>query len=223
MSALVRECCDTTSATCPTGRTSGSTSRTRHSADAVRDGVRIIPVPGASASAGPVNFGVAAARALAEKKIDGFWANGMGAELAVRSGAGTIVLDVRRGDGPKGCFDYTFASLAAADRSIERSPEIAAAAVRAIAKTHAALKADCRRAGEVGRKIFPPAEADLIVELVRRDLPYYDTAISRQTIAGLNRFAREMGILDRDVPYEAIVPAGCSALWMAPAIARGDG
>ena len=47
------------------------------------------------------------ARALAEGKVDGFWANGMGAELAVRSGAGKIVLDVRRGDGPEVCFDYT--------------------------------------------------------------------------------------------------------------------
>ncbi len=48
-----------------------------------------------------------AAQALAEGKIDGFWANGMGAEVAQRSGAGTLVLDIRRGDGPKACFNYT--------------------------------------------------------------------------------------------------------------------
>src|SRR6516164_371377 len=103
--------------------------------DLVRDEVKIAPVPGAL-DAG-VNFGVTAAKALAERKIDGFWANGMGAEVAVRSGAGTIVLDVRRGDGPKACFNYTMASLATTDRLIERSPQKALAAIRAIKNTHA--------------------------------------------------------------------------------------
>src|SRR5215472_47677 len=69
--------------------------------DPARDRVAIAPVPGA-AEAG-VNFGVTAARALEAGKIDGFWANGMGAEVAVRRGIGTIVLDVRRGDGPRPC------------------------------------------------------------------------------------------------------------------------
>src|SRR5437870_11101847 len=59
--------------------------------DLKRDNVRIAPVPGA-AGAG-VNFGLTAARALEERKIDGFWANGMGTEVAVRRGAGTVVLD----------------------------------------------------------------------------------------------------------------------------------
>ncbi len=45
--------------------------------DLVRDNVTIAPVPG-SIGAG-VNFGVTAAKALEERKIDGFWANGMSA------------------------------------------------------------------------------------------------------------------------------------------------
>ena len=65
----------------------------------MRDGVQIAPVPGAIGAG--VNFGVTAAKALEDGKIDGFWANGMGAEVAVRRGIGTVVLDVRRGDGPK--------------------------------------------------------------------------------------------------------------------------
>src|SRR6266853_1694759 len=108
--------------------------------DPVRDGVRIAPVPGAQGAG--VNFGVTAAKALEEKKIDGFWANGMGAELAVRRGVGTLVLDVRRGDGPKPGFNYTMASIAAPDRLIANAPAAAAAAVRAIVKTQAALRAD---------------------------------------------------------------------------------
>ena len=172
--------------------------------DLVRDDVRIAPVPGA-AGAG-VNFGVTAANALEQRQIDGFWANGMGAEVAVRRGVGTVVFDVRRGDGPAACFHFTMASLAAADRLIAHSPETAAAAVRAIVNTHAALKADPGRATEVGRKLFPPAEAELIAELIRRDLPFYDASISQDSVAAMNRFARASGILKTDPAYDRIVP-----------------
>ncbi len=181
--------------------------------DPVRDGAIITPVPGA-AGAG-VNFGLTAAKALEERKIDGFWANGMGAEVAVRRGVGTVVLDVRRGDGPKGCFDYTMASIAATERLIEKSPEVAAAAVRAIVKTQDALKKDVARAGEVGAKLFPPAEAALIVELIRRDLPYYDASISESFVAGMNRFTAELGLLTAPVAYENVVATQFSRFWHA--------
>ena len=175
----------------------------------------IAPVPGA-AGAG-VNFGLTAAKALEERKIDGFWANGMGAEVAVRRGVGTVVLDVRRGDGPKGCFDYTMASIATSERLIDQSPDVAAAAVRAIVKTQNALKKDVARAGEVGRKLFPPSEAELIVDLIRRDLPYYDASISESFVAGMNRFTRDLGLLSGPVAYEKVVAAQFRPLWKANA------
>ena len=171
--------------------------------DPARDGVTIAPVPGAQGAG--VNFGVTAAQALAERKIDGFWANGMGAEVAVRRGVGSIVLDGRRGDGPKPCFNYTMACLAAADRLLEASPQTAAASIRAITKTHAALKHDLTLAAAVGRKLFPPVEAELIAALIARDLPYYDTTISEAFVAGMNAFARDLGILHGDVAYAQIV------------------
>jgi NitT/TauT family transport system substrate-binding protein len=171
--------------------------------DPARDDVTIAPVPGAQGAG--VNFGLTAAQALAERKIDGFWANGMGAEVAVRGGVGSVVLDVRRGDGPKRCFNYTMASLAATDRLLEASPHAAAAATRAIARTHAALRDDLALATKVGRKLFPPAEAELIAELIRRDLPFYDTAISEDFVGGMNAFARRIGILQGDVSYQRIV------------------
>jgi NitT/TauT family transport system substrate-binding protein len=171
--------------------------------DLERDGVQIAPVPGAMGAG--INFGVTAAQALADGKIDGFWANGMGAEVAVRRGIGTVVLDVRRGDGPKPCFNYTMAAIATTDGLLQRSPEAAAAAIRAIENTHAALKKDVTLATAVGRKLFPPFEAELIAELIRRDLPYYDTTISPEFVTGMNRFARDLGILKTDVPYEQIV------------------
>lgn len=174
--------------------------------DLERDKIRVAPVPGAAPGGNaPVNFGLMAAKALEERKVDGFWANGMGAEVAVRRGVGTVVLDVRRGDGPKECFNYTMASVATTDRLIARSPQTVAAAVRAIVKTQAALKANVERATEVGNKLFPPSEAALIAELIRRDLPYYDATISREFVAGMNRFANDVGILKGDVPYERVV------------------
>jgi ABC-type nitrate/sulfonate/bicarbonate transport system substrate-binding protein len=174
--------------------------------DLERDKIKIAPVPGAMGAG--VNFGVTAAKALADRKIDGFWANGMGAEVAVRSGAGAVVLDVRRGDGPKGCFDYTMASIAAADALIARAPETAVAAVRAIKKTQAALKADPSRATPIGEKLFPREEAALIAELIRRDTPYYDPTISPDFVAAMNRFARDVGILEGDPGYDHVVWRG---------------
>jgi NitT/TauT family transport system substrate-binding protein len=179
--------------------------------DLERDHVRIAPVPG-SLDAG-VNFGVTAAKALEERKIDGFWANGMGAEVAVRRGIGTFVLDVRRGDGPKPCFNYTAATIAATDALIGRAPDTVAAAVRAIVNTQAALKTDVTRAAAVGNKLFPPSEAARIVDLIRRDLPYYDATLSREFIAGMSDFARRQGILDGEVAYEQIVATQFATLW----------
>lgn len=158
------------------------------------------------------NFGVAAAKRLEERAIDGFWANGMAAEIAVRRGFGTVVLDARR-DSVGDARDYTFAALAASDRLIARSPDVAAAAVRAVVATHRALAADPARATEVGRRRFPPDEAALIAELVRRDVPYYSAAIAPATVVSLNRFARRMGILRGEAPYEAVVAAPFAPHW----------
>src|SRR5262249_4395074 len=99
--------------------------------DEARDAVTIAPVPNTSGQS--VNFGLTAARALQERLIDGFWANGMGTEVAVRSGAGTIVLDVRRGDGPQECFNYTCAALAVTDRFLSQRPDDGRSIVAALA------------------------------------------------------------------------------------------
>jgi ABC-type nitrate/sulfonate/bicarbonate transport system substrate-binding protein len=179
--------------------------------DLVRDNVKIAPVPGMRGAG--VNFGVTAARAMEERKIDGFWANGMGAEVAVRRGVGTLVLDVRRGDGPKPCFNYTMASIATTDRLIKESPDAAAAVVRALVKTQKALKQDPTLATGIGRKLFPPSEAELIAELIRRDGPYYDAAISPAFVDGMNQFARDVGILKGQVPYEQVVATQFSQAW----------
>jgi NitT/TauT family transport system substrate-binding protein len=181
--------------------------------DPQRDDVTIAPVPGASGSS--VNFGLTAAKALEDGKIDGFWANGMGTEVAVRRGVGAVVLDVRRGDGPPSCFNYTMASVATTDALIHDHPDAAAGAIRAIVAAHAALKADPGLAKKVGDKLFPPQEAELIADLIRRDLPYYDASISPGFVEGMNDFARDIGILASNPSYTDVVAAQFSALWKA--------
>ena len=179
--------------------------------DPDKNNVQIMPIPG---TAGPsVSFGLSAAKALEEGKLDGFWANGMGCEVAVRRGVGTMVLDVRRGDGPAPVRDYTFSALVATEQRLEDDPASARAAIRAMMKAHKALKADLHRATAVGQKRFPPSEAELIAELVRRDLPYYDPTISEEKVKHMNRFARDIGLLKSDAPYDRVVATEFSHLW----------
>ncbi|MBI2540295.1 MAG: ABC transporter substrate-binding protein [Deltaproteobacteria bacterium] len=179
--------------------------------DLERDRVRIAPVPGAAGSA--VSFGLTAAKALEEGKIDGFWANAMGAEIAVSRGVGAVVLDIRRGDGPPAAWYYTFPALVTTEKKIATEPKAVEGAIRAVVRAQQALRADSSKATEVGRKIFPPTEAAMIAGLIERDLPYYDPAISEEAVAKMNRFARDVGLLSRDVPYDQVVATRFAHLW----------
>lgn len=167
------------------------------------DEVQIAPVPGAVGAG--TNFGLTAAQALADGRIDGFWANGMAAEVAVRGGVGTLLLDVRRGDGPASCFDYTFASLAATEQFVATDLKRAQAIVRALRHAQTILAQDPDRAATVAEPLFPPEQTELIAELIRRDLPYYEAEIRPRAILGMNRFARQLGLLQREPTYEEIV------------------
>jgi sulfonate transport system substrate-binding protein len=179
--------------------------------DPERD-VKIGPVPG-WASAG-ASFGLMAAHALEEGKLDGFWANGMGAEVAVRRGVGALVLDARRGDGPAGAEHYTFPALVTTQKWIDEQPETVAGAVRAVARAQAALRADPGLATKAAG-MFPEAERALIAELVRRDAPFYDPAITERTAAALNDFARSIGILHGSPTYEETVAVRFRDGWKA--------
>jgi ABC-type nitrate/sulfonate/bicarbonate transport system substrate-binding protein len=182
--------------------------------DPEKNSVQIMPIPGA---AGPnVSFGLSAAKALEEGKLDGFWANGMGCEVALRRGVGKMVLDVRRGDGPPAARHYTFSALIATDKRIKEEPDSARAAIRALMKAHRSLKEDANRATVVGRKRFPPSEAELIAELVRRDLPFYDPTISEEKVTSMNRFAQDIGLLNHPTPYAQVVATEFCYLWKEP-------
>ena len=180
--------------------------------DLERDKVNIAPVPGAF-SGKNVNFGVTAAKALEDGKIDGFWANGMGAEVAVRRGVGTMVIDARRGDGPPAAFNYTMPALVTSEKMISEEADACAAAIRALVKTQNALKEDVSLATKVGRKLFPAEEAELIADVVERDLPFYSTAISPEFVTGMNKFQKDVGLVKGDFAYDQVVATEFSEYW----------
>ena len=167
--------------------------------------VQIGPVPGVIEKT--ASFGLMAAKALEDGKLDGFWANGMGAEVAVRKGIGTVVLDARR-EGSDEAKGYTFPALVATERTIRERPEVARSARKAVMAAQDALRKNPERATEVGKKLFPPTEASLIAELIRRDAPFYDPTISPKNVEAMNRFARDIGLLSKPVSYEDVVWKG---------------
>ncbi len=173
--------------------------------------VNIAPIPGTVVPG--VSFGVTAAAALEDGKIDAFWANGMGAEVAVTKGVGEIVLDPRRGVGPAASFNFTQPVFATTQTMIDEQPDTVAAAVRAIVNVQKAMKRDVSLATEVGRKSFPEAETALIAQVVERDLPFYDASITPDFVTGMNAFCRDMGLMTSDPAFEDIVATEFSNLW----------
>ena len=77
----------------------------------------------------------------------------------------------------------------------------------------AALKADVSLATQVGRKLFPPEEAELIADVVARDLPDADATISRAFVSGMLDFQQAVGLIDAPVPYEDVVATQFSQYW----------
>jgi ABC-type nitrate/sulfonate/bicarbonate transport system substrate-binding protein len=171
-------------------------------------GIEIAPVPGTDSDS--VSFGVTAADALAHGRIDAFWANGMGAEVAVQRGVGKIILDARRGEQEPALT--TFPALMTTRRMAEEQPDVAAAAVRALVRAQDALREDPLLATSVAAGLFPDMETGLIAAIIERDLPYYEPAISEAALSGLRDFAEWAGLpgagtdIDTAVASPAIQP-----------------
>ena len=160
------------------------------------------------------SFGVVAAQSLINGEIDGFWANGMGAEVAITSGIAKCIIDVRRGDGPLEAFNFTQPALVTTQKLVDEEPEVAAGAVRAIVKTLTKLKEDASLATEVAQDLFPEKEAGLIATLIERDQPFYDANVSTDLIDGMNSFATKAGLLEGGpVSYDDIIATEFCKFW----------
>jgi NitT/TauT family transport system substrate-binding protein len=181
------------------------------SIDLARDKVRIVPTP-------PKNRdqhlrGRDGVDAIAQGSADAFWGNGMRVAIGEKVGVAKLHLDLRRGDGPPGARWYNFAALTTTERLVNEQPQIAAGAVRAIVKTQKALKADPSLAAQVGCRLFPPDEAELIAALIARDAPFYSADISPEAVDGLNKFAAANGLISAPLPYDQLVASQFRHLW----------
>ena len=174
-------------------------------------GITIAPVP--MVDPANVSFGVTAARALRDGVVDAFWANGMGAEVAVRDGIGRVVVDARREGGEPALF--TFPALMAAGRTVRERPAATATVVRAVVRAQRELRRDPALATTVGRALFPDLEAGLIAGLIERDADYYEPTVSRDAVTGLAAFARVTGLTSRALDNADIVAGGMAPLWHA--------
>jgi NitT/TauT family transport system substrate-binding protein len=153
--------------------------------DLERDNVRIVPPPPPYGDKGfMARNGV---DSIIQNTADAYWGNGMRVALGERLGIAKLHLDLRRGDGPPGA--------------------------RAIVKAQKTLKANPSISTEVGERLFPADEAQLIAGLIERDAPFYDAKISHDAVDGLMNFATSYGLIKHAVPYEDLVATQFSHLW----------
>src|SRR5216117_1916019 len=177
--------------------------------DLQRDNVRIVPGPRRTSP----NWAWDGVDAIEQGVSDGYWGNGLRADLGVKRGIAKILLDVRRGDGPPAARHWTFPALATTERLVREHPDIAAGAVRAIVKTQRALRANPPLAVKAAQRLFPAEEASLIAYEVARDAPFYDATISEEMVTHISRFAREIGALEGEVRYGELVATQFAGLW----------
>lgn len=179
--------------------------------DFQRDNVHIVPGPRHTTP----NWAWDGVRAIEEGTADGYWGNGLRADLGVKRGIAKILLDVRRGDGPTAARHWTFPALITTDRLVKEQPDIAAGAVRAIVKTQRALKAEPALAARAAQYLFPSEEAGLIAMEVARDAPFYDPTVTEEMVAKASEFARDIGVLEGQVEFNQLVPNDFRPLWNA--------
>jgi len=179
--------------------------------DMERDRVEVGPLREADQPG--ISFGVAAAKALAEGKVDGIWANVLGCEVAVHLGAGSVIVDTRIGDGPPGARNYSFIAVATTESNIETESERIEAVIRAVVRAQSILRRDPLRATELAAKLLPALEAGQMNKIVARDAEFYQASIPTEAIKEINRFATAVGLLSSPVPYEQVVATQFRSLW----------
>jgi NitT/TauT family transport system substrate-binding protein len=179
--------------------------------DLERDKVQIVPPPPSYGDKGfMARNGV---DTIIQNTADAYWGNGMRVALGENLGIAKLHLDLRRGDGPPGARYYNFAALTARESLINEHREVAAGAIRAIVTAQKALKENPSISTEIGQRLFPADEAQLIAGLIERDAPFYDAEISHDAVDGLMNFAKSSGLIKDAVPYEDLVASELSHLW----------
>jgi ABC-type nitrate/sulfonate/bicarbonate transport system substrate-binding protein len=179
--------------------------------DLERDNVQVVDPPPPYGERG--FMGRNGVDSIINNTADAYWGNGMRVAIGESLGVAKLHLDLRRGDGPPGARYYNFAALTTHERLIDDHPQVAAGAIRAIVKAQKALRANPAISTQIGKKLFPADEAELIGGLIERDAPFYDPEITKEAVDGLMRFAKGYGLVEEAVPYETLVATKFSHLW----------
>jgi NitT/TauT family transport system substrate-binding protein len=179
--------------------------------DPARDNVRIVASP--TAQGREHLKGRDGVIAIEQGLADGYWGNGMRVAIGESLGVAKLHLDLRRGDGPLGARWYNFAALTTTEQLVREQPQVATGAIRAIMKAQRALSANPGLATEVANDLFPREEASLIADLIERDAPFYDAAISAEAINGVNKFAKANGLIADPIPYDTLVASEFRHFW----------
>ena len=117
------------------------------------------------------------------------------------------------GDGPPGAGNYTFTALATTEAQIQRNPRTVEAVIRAVVRAQAALRAEPARARDVGARLFPTLEAELIDQVIQHDVAFYSASITEEAIEQVSQFAQSEGLVSRPVPYDDVVATAFRDLW----------
>lgn len=179
--------------------------------DLERDNIRIVPPPPPYGDKGfMARNGV---DAITQGFADAYWGNGMRVALGEKLGIAKLHLDLRRGDGPAGARYYNFPALTTRETLTKEHPEVAAGAIRAVRSAQRALRENPSLATDIGERLFPADEAELIASLIERDAPFYDAVITRQAVDGVMKFAKGFGLIKDVVSYDTLVATQFSPLW----------
>jgi ABC-type nitrate/sulfonate/bicarbonate transport system substrate-binding protein len=181
--------------------------------DLEKDRVQIVPPPPAQPEDGKGNLARSGAHAIEQGLAEGYWGNAMRAEYGVRHGWASVLLDIRRGDGPPAARYFTFPALVTSERLVKEQPDAATSGVRAIMKAQRVLRADPMRAAEAAKRLFPPEETVLIADLMARDAEFFDASVTEEMVAKTSQFARDVGMLTGPVAYEDVVATEFRSLW----------
>jgi NitT/TauT family transport system substrate-binding protein len=161
----------------------------------------------------PGNWARVGVQAIQDGVADGYWGNAMRAEWGVRQGVASVLIDLRRGDGPDEARGWTFPALLTTERLIEENPRAAAGATRATARAVRALSADSGLARPAAKRLFPAEELEVISELMERDGPWLDPYLSQEAVTRTMQFARDIGVLSAAMAYDRVVSTQFSGAW----------
>ena len=170
--------------------------------DPKRDDVAIAPIPGSLAPG--VNFGVAAARALEQKSwtVSGptAWApRSLCARASVHLSSTSAAATVRAPPLTIRC--RRLRPPTPLSRSGRKKPPRACARLSRRSRSSSATWPVRLRSGGVFSRTKPTISSSLCAVTCR----FTARASAKNFIAGMNRFARDLGILDVDVAYGAVV------------------